>query len=113
MFPEDWSKIMTCACYLVSEGGALCHADKWKESNKVPFTGSLISQRISELLQRITSTLQQEFFRIWISCNQQDAYYAMDITSLSSYSEFIEFMRRGYNRDGDDLAQINLLNGNR
>lgn len=100
---------MTCACYLVSEGGALCHADKWKESNKVPFTGSLISQRISELLQRITSTLQQEFFRIWISCNQQDAYYAMDITSLSSYSEFIEFVRRGYNRDGDDLAQINLL----
>ena len=84
-------------------------AMSWKESNKVPFTGSLISQRISELLQRITSTLQQEFFRIWISCNQQDAYYAMDITSLSSYSEFIEFVRRGYNRDGDDLAQINLL----
>lgn len=33
----------------------------------------------------------------------------MDITSVSSYSEFIEFIRRGYNRDSDNLAQINLL----
>ena len=109
VFPEDWSRIMTCAYYLVSEGGALCHADKWKESNVVPFTGSLASQRISELLVRITPTLQQVFFRKWIAVNQQDNYYAMDITSVSSYSEFIEFVRWGYNRDGDDLAQINLL----
>lgn len=109
VFPEDWSRIMTCAYYLVSEGGALVHADKWKESNVVPFTDSLASQRISELLGRITPTLQQDFFRKWISRNQQDAYYAMDITSVSSYSEFIEFVRWGYNRDGDDLAQINLL----
>ena len=33
----------------------------------------------------------------------------MDITSISSYSEFIEFVRWGYNRDGEELPQINLL----
>lgn len=108
-FPDDWPKIMTCAYYLVSEGGALCHVDSWKNNNKAPFTGSLTSQRISEMLQRITPTLQQGFFRKWIARNQQDEYYAMDITSVSSYSEFIEFVRWGYNRDGDDLPQINLL----
>lgn len=109
VFPEDWSRIITCAYYLASEGGALCHVDKWKADNKVPFTDSLASQRISELVARITPTLQQEFFKKWIACNKQDIYYAMDITSVSSYSEFIEFVRWGYNRDGDDLPQINML----
>ncbi len=28
---------------------------------------------------------------------------------MSSYSGMIDFVRRGYNRDGDDLAQVNLL----
>ena len=109
VFPNDWSRILTCAYYLVSEGGALCHVEKWKNSNVVPFTESLASQRISELLGRITPTLQQEFFGKWIVSNKQDEYYALDITSVSSYSDLIEFVRWGYNRDGDDLPQINLL----
>ena len=67
------------------------------------FTESLASQRISELLTRITPTTQQEFFGKWAASNKQDEYYAMDITSVSSYSDFIEFVRWGYNRDGDDL----------
>ena len=109
VFPYDWSRILTCAYYLISEGGALCHTEKWKNSNIVPFTESLSSQRISELLTRITPSMQQDFFGKWIASNKQDEYYAMDITSVSSYSEFIEFVRWGYNRDGDDLPQINLL----
>ncbi len=94
-FPNDWEEILTCAYYLVSEGGALCHADKWKDSNKVPYSHCLSSQRISELLERITPTLQQSFFKKWIAANKQDEYYAMDVTSVSSYSEFIEFVRWG------------------
>ena len=109
VFPNDWSRILTCAYYLISEGGALCHVDKWKKTNAAPFTESLISQRVSELLERITPTLQQSFFRKWSAHNKQDEYYALDITIVSSYSEFIEFVRWGYNRDGDDLAQINML----
>ena len=109
VYPYDWSRILTCAYYLVSEGGALCHVEKWKNTNAVPFTESLASQRISELLTRLTPTTQQEFFGKWVASNKQDEYYAMDITSVSSYSDFIEFVRWGYNRDGDDLPQINLL----
>ena len=109
VFTEDWSMILTCAYYLVSEGKALCHADKWKNDNKVPYQDSLSSQRISELLTRITPTLQQDFFRRWNAVNNQEEYYALDITSVSSYSDFIEFVRWGYNRDGEDLPQINIL----
>jgi transposase len=31
-----------------------------------------------------------------------------DVTSISSYSQEMVSVERGYNRDGDDLAQFNL-----
>ena len=109
VFADDWQQILTSAYYLVSEGGALCHVSEWIARNRAPYNGSLTSQRITELLTRITPSLQQEFFQKWIEVNKQDEYYVMDITSISSYSEFIEFVRWGYNRDGEELPQINLL----
>jgi len=109
VFPDDWARILTCAYYLVSDGGALAHVDKWQASNDSPYKEKLPSQRISELIARITPTLQQEFFSNWIKQNNLNDYYAMDITSVSSYSEFIEFVRWGYNRDKESLPQINLL----
>jgi len=33
----------------------------------------------------------------------------MDVTSVSSYSEMIEFVRYGYNRDKEKLPQVNML----
>jgi transposase len=37
-----------------------------------------------------------------------DDYLCYDITSVSSCSELNEFVRYGYNRDGEQLPQINL-----
>lgn len=109
VFPDDWKRILTCAYYLVSEGGALCHVDQWQRMYPSPCRSLLASQRVSELLARITPTLQQDFFSRWIEVNRQKDVYAMDITSVSSYSELIDFVRWGYNRDGEKLPQINLL----
>ena len=108
-FPDDWKRILTCAYYLVSEGGTLCHVSQWQQMYSSPFRPSLSSQRVSELLARITPTQQQDFFRRWVDANRQKDIYAMDITSLSSYSDWIDFVRWGYNRDGEKLPQINLL----
>ena len=109
VFPDDWRCILTCAYYLVSEGGALRHVDQWQRMYPSPCRSLLASQRVSELLVRITPTLQQDFFSRWIDVNSQKDVYAMDITSVSSYSELIDFVRWGYNRDGEKLPQINLL----
>lgn len=109
VFSEDWQQILTCAYFLVSEGDALCHAEKWSATNLSPYGKSLVSQRISELLSRINRGMQQDFFKAWIKHNCKDEYYALDITSVSSYSEFIDFVRYGYNRDGEDIPQINML----
>lgn len=70
----------------------------------------LSSQTISELLVFLgeSSGLQDTFFREWNTLlgPQKSAYF--DITSLSSYSQQIDFLEWGYNRDGDSLEQLNL-----
>lgn len=109
IFPNDWQQILSCAYYLASEGEALCHAEQWSVRNKHPYDGRIADQRISELLSRITPSLQQDFFGLWVNANHNSGYYALDITSVSSYSEYIDFVRDGYNRDKEDLPQINLL----
>lgn len=109
VFPDDWRQMLTCAFFLASEGRALCHAGKWSEQNVTPLGTPISSQRISELLVRIQLGLQQDFFRRWAAERMCKEYYAMDITSISSYSEAIPFVRYGYNRDGEKLPQVNLL----
>ena len=109
IFPNDWERILACAYYLVSEGGALAHVEKWQRAFSSPYKEKFTSQRISELIPRITPSLQQDFFSMWTRLNRQDSYYAMDITSVSFYIEFIDFVHWGYNRDGEELPQINLL----
>lgn len=70
----------------------------------------LSSQSISELLVFLgeESGLQDTFFREWngLLGHQKAAYF--DITSLSSYSQNIDFLEWGYNRDGESLEQLNL-----
>lgn len=108
-FPDDYDRILACAYFLVSEGRALCRVESWMNRHKSPFDTPLSSQRISELLPRITPSMQEDFFSLWISHNSDDQYYCLDITSVSCYSELLEFVRYGYNRDREELAQINLL----
>ena len=109
-FPDDWKAMLTCAYYLVSEGRSLCHAEQWSSSARTPFGGRLGDQRISELLTRITAEKQQAFFAKWTGTNYaQEDFFALDITSVSSYSEQNSFVRNGYNRDKEALPQINLL----
>lgn len=109
IFPDDWKAILTCTYFLISEGQALSRVEKWSKQSINPYGGMLADQRVSELLSRITESNIQNFFTKWFEANSSDEYYCMDITSVSSYSEFNEFVSFGYNRDGEDLPQINLL----
>ncbi len=46
VFPDDWKRLLTC--YLVSEGKALSHVDKWQAMYASPCQFPLASQRVSE-----------------------------------------------------------------
>ncbi len=107
-FPEEWDKILTCAYYLLSEGTPLCHCEQWSAGTTHPYNATLTSQRISELLSSLSVDKQTLFFQNWVKKVSEKEYFALDITSVSSYSELLSSVRYGYNRDGESLPQINF-----
>lgn len=107
-FPTSYEQILTLSYFLVCTGKSLVHADAWCRNHEVPEKGSYASQRLSEWLSSITEDGRQTFFKAWKNHVSEKDYLCYDITSVSSYSELNEYVRRGYNRDGESLPQINL-----
>ena len=60
------------------------------------------------LLQELTHEKQEEFYRCWCDYRSEKEYLALDITSISSYSQNIDTVEWGYNRDHEKLPQVNL-----
>jgi transposase len=96
------------AYYLVSDGGALSHCESWCKAHEPLMANSLTSQKISEILASITIDLKQKFLSKWMNNMLENDYLCYDITSISSYSEFNEYIKYGYNRDNEKLPQLNL-----
>ena len=67
-------------------------------------------QRISETLIELgeDEAAIEQFFAEWISLNPGSKAVMFDITSISSYSEHNPFLEMGYNRDREELEQVNL-----
>ncbi|WP_230267719.1 hypothetical protein [Allobaculum fili] len=89
---------MTCCQYLCKEGRPLYRAERWSVHNTTCPGQPLSSQHISELLPVLNPARQREFFRAWIERNQAREYFALDITSVSSFSELISMVKYGYTR---------------
>ena len=106
--PDYWQEVFNLSAYLVSTGDPFAYCEDWLESTEAYSVGSMASQRISELLTKITEVEREKFYHLWCSLRSEKEYLALDITSISSYSELIESVAWGYNRDGDKLPQINL-----
>ena len=83
-FPQTYQQIMGMAYYLVVEGGALSYCSTWCQSHAPALTSSLSSQRISEILQSITTDQKQTFLKSWMKKTLEDDYLCYDITSISS-----------------------------
>jgi transposase len=108
VFPDKWQQIFTLASYLVSSGEPAMYLEDWLEKTESFPVGSMSSQRISELLLSISNDERMTFYREWGACRCEQEYLALDITSISSYSSLIEDVEWGYNRDGENLPQVNL-----
>jgi len=107
-FPKQWERILTLASFILCTGGALVHADAWCQNHEVWADESCSSQRVSEWLEELTEEGRQAFFKFWVKRISEQDYFCYDITSVSSYSYLNEYVRYGYNRDGEPLPQINL-----
>jgi transposase len=109
IFPNIYLQILSLAYYMIVEDSSPLYLFNYYEKKHIlPYQHSLPSQRISELLSVIDENSKTKFFINQIKRRIDNEYFAYDITSISSYSENIESVKYGHNKDGDDLGQINL-----
>jgi transposase len=106
-FPDNWADIFDLSCFLASSGEPMMYCEDWLEKTDA-FPARLSSQDIRALLQKLGGEGQDAFFRLWGKRRCEREYLALDITSISSYSQFILDVEHGYNRDGERLPQVNL-----
>ena len=107
-FPEDHKLILSLVYYIIHKGNALHRTESWSVSNLHPFEETITSQRISELLSRLSEDARQHFLSLWLDHVRENDWLCYDITSVSSYARHNEYTHYGYNRDGESLEQINL-----
>jgi transposase len=109
IFPTLWASILTLALYLVIKHEALMYCENWQYDTEFFYDClSLKSQRISEVLHEISYTDVMNFYEAWSKYRTENEYLALDITSISSYSNLISYIEHGYNRDEENLPQINF-----
>ena len=107
-FPGCWEEIFNLAAYLISTGDPFSYCEDWLATTEAFAVGPMTSQRISELLVGIAQEERERFYQWWCSLRSEKEYLALDITSTSSYSELIDSVEWGYNRDKENLPQINI-----
>ena len=101
--------IVVMASYVIREGGAMDGIDDWLQRNYFPgYSRLLTSQSSSKVFAALTAGQYNDFFIGWIKTVMSEGIVCYDVTSISSYAQQMPSIERGYNRDGEDLAQFNL-----
>jgi transposase len=107
-FPKKWDKILAIATYMLCEGNVMSYIDDWFDETKIDFATRLNDVACSRLFESISEEEKRLFLSNWIKCRSEKEYILYDVTSISSYSQNIEILEWGYNRDNDKLPHINF-----
>ena len=102
--------ILSLAWYLASEGSALSDSDSWLDYYENPRGSAISSQDISRLLDAIDYDGIMNFYKLWLKEAVKDAKtdkVLYDLTSISYYGSGIDAVEYGYNRDHENLPQVN------
>lgn len=109
---KDVWPVLALAMNFAIHPRALSHIQSWFEGTVLSEDHPdlpLSSQSLSRMLSRIgDSTCNLELSRRLIQQVSTSSTLIYDITSISSYSQKINLLEYGYNRDGLDLPQINM-----
>jgi|LGVF01.1.fsa_nt_gb transposase len=110
VFPQRYSEIMALSYYEIMEGSPLYLFPYWLDEQYLDNVKKLHSSSISKLCDELgRSQIQRlDFVHKWINCLKPIKGIYYDITSISSYSTNIDFIEWGYNRDHENLPQLNM-----
>ena len=106
---DDAQEILSLAWYLACEGDALTNSDAWLGHFKNPAGRAISSQDITRLLDRMSQDGIMTFYKYWLEGYQKSGDKILyDLTSISWYGRGIDMSDWGYNRDKENLPQINF-----
>ncbi len=109
-FPKEFNNILALAYYSICNNLAFYMYPSWLSEHHIDNSKSLYSSDISLTTTEIGENEkgQYSFFELWCKkCSPKNGVY-FDITSISSFATGIDFVERGYNRDKENLSQINM-----
>jgi len=109
-FPEHYNQILALIFYELSEASPLYLFEYWQQEMHLPNIKTLDSEDCSLLCESIGKNEidRLNFIKQWIANNKNINAVYYDITSISSYSTNIEYIEWGYNRDKENLPQLNM-----
>lgn len=108
-FQDTYKQILSVAYYLILEdSNPLSRFSRWHRLHVHPYGDDLPSQRSSELFQSMKEEQRMAFFKKQGKRRIEKEYWALDITSISSYSQVLCQVKNGRNKEHDRLPQINL-----
>ncbi|MCL1894516.1 MAG: hypothetical protein FWG02_09870 [Holophagaceae bacterium] len=108
-FPDRYSQMLAAAFYILCEGNVMMYIEDWFDETEVQFAEYMDDQQCSRLFASITYDERTVFFKEWAKLRSEQEYIAYDVTSISTSSKGIDIAEWGYNRDGENIPQINLV----
>jgi len=110
VFPKKYQDIMNLVFFKVIEHEPYYLFQTWAEGTHLYEGEPLISQELTRFMEELgdDEDSQKEFFRSWVQEHKNAGTLIFDITSISSHSRYNDWLEWGYNRDGENLPQINL-----
>ncbi len=116
-------KLLYLAIYKLAGGTSMMTFDLWRQQNWLPEDTPLSGQKISEILAAVKKEQVLDYFErrhrrqgeIWEKIFEkkpelkgQKIEYALDSTSISTYSESIAEAQHGHAKRDPDLKQVNF-----
>lgn len=85
--------------------------EEWQVSHVLPYQEGLSEDSCYALMKLLGQdiSISQDYFRCRASHAQSRASVAVDSTTISSYSDLLNDVRFGYNKDGNGLASVKML----
>ena len=108
--PEDGGQIFSLASYCATEGSPMYLYENWAYQTAGQNSFARSSQSLSVFLHRLGGDEKSRlrFWAKWAQRHGKNRNLVFDLSSISTYSQGMEYAEWGYNRDGEDLPQINV-----
>lgn len=114
---NNHKKILSLAYFLnICESNISSRYESFANTHRLPFQKPLTPSAITRLFKKITPDMIDKFIYtlndLTMDRDKDDnsvKYWALDSTSISTYSKNLNKACFGHNKDGDELPQINVL----